>query len=267
MASRDNARAEGERVVITAASQGLGRAIATEFGRRGARVVVGARSTAQLRETVDLTRAAGATSASCYPLDLLDAGSVEAFIASAVTELGDLDVLVINTGGPHPGGFADVDDAAWQTAFELVVLSAVRVIRAALPALRRSPNAAIVHILSTSAREPSPGLLLSNALRPAVAGLAKTLADDLAPEGIRVNSVLPAAVRTSRVEALAARAAERSGTTMNEELERRAGGIPLRRLGSPAELARVVAFLASDEAGFITGTTLTVDGGATRGIT
>ena len=258
---------EPARVVITAASQGLGRAIATEFGRRGARVVVGARSQPALEETARLALAAGAKSAMSHPLDLIDAGSIEAFIGAAVTELGGIDALVLNSGGPQTGGFDAIDDGGWQGAFELVVLSAVRVIRAALPALRQSPAAAIVHILSGSAKEPAPGLLLSNAFRPAVAGLAKTLADTLGPEGIRVNSVLPAAVRTSRVEELAALAAKRSGTTTDAELERRAAAMPLRRLGTPEELARAVAFLASPEAGFITGTALSVDGGAARGIT
>jgi len=254
------------RVVITAASQGLGRAIATEFGREGARIVVGARSHSGLAETVDLALAAGARSASPCALDLLDAEAIRRFVDAAVDELTAIDVLVVNAGGPPTGAFEDLDDAAWHHAFELVVLSAVRLIRAALPALRRSSCPAIVHVVGTSAKEPSPGLVLSNALRPAITGLAKTLADTLAPEGIRVNSVLPAAVRTGRVEELAARAANRAGTTADQELERRAADIPLRRLGTPAELARAVTFLASPDAGFITGTTLTVDGGSTRGI-
>jgi 3-oxoacyl-[acyl-carrier protein] reductase len=256
-----------QRAVVTAASQGLGRAIAIELGRAGADVVVGARSEEGLRETVDLTRAAGAGSASAYPLDLLDAASVEQFVASAAATLDGIDALVVNSGGPKPGGFDAMDDAAWSGAFELVILSAVRVLRAALPRLRESANGSIVLVLSTSAREPTPGLTLSNTLRPGLAGLAKTLADDLAPEGIRVNCVLPAAVRTGRVEEIAARAAERTGLTTEQELERRAAGIPLRRLGAPVELASAVAFLASPAAGYITGTTLTVDGGASRGIT
>lgn len=256
-----------QRAVVTAASQGLGRAIAIELGRAGADVVVGARSEDGLRETVDRVRAAGARSASAFPLDLLDATSVERFVASAAATLDGIDTLVVNSGGPKPGGFDTLDDAAWLGAFELVLLSAIRVLRGALPRLRESANGSIVLVLSTSAREPTPGLTLSNALRPGLAGLAKTLADDLAPEGIRVNCALPAAVRTGRVEEIAANAGKRSGRTAEEELERRAAGIPLRRLGSPDELASAVAFLASPAAGFITGTTLTVDGGATRGIT
>ncbi len=255
------------RVVIAAASQGLGRAIATDFGRRGARIVVGARSEAGLQETVDLARAAGAASAAWRPLDLLDAQSVRAFVEGAVTELGGIDTLVVNCGGPPTGNFDDLDDAAWQQGFELVLLSAVRLVRAALPALRQSARASIVNVLATSAKEPSPGLLLSNTFRPAVAGLAKTMSDALAPDGIRVNSVLPAAVLTSRVEQLAARAAERAGTSTADELDRRARSIPMRRLGDPAELAATVGFLASAEAGYITGITVPVDGGATRSIT
>jgi 3-oxoacyl-[acyl-carrier protein] reductase len=258
---------DGARVVITAASQGLGRAIATEFGHRHARIVIGARSVPGLEATADLAVAAGARSASCGALDFADAASVDRFMTAAVDELGAIDALVVNTGGPQAGGFEELDDGAWQRGFELVVMSAVRVVRAALPALRRSPHASIVHVLSTSAKEPTPGLLLSNALRPAVAGLAKSLADTLAPEGIRVNCVLPAAVRTARVEEIAARTAERAGTSMEAELDRRAGTIPLRRLGVPSELARAVVFLASPDAGYITGSTLPVDGGATRSIT
>jgi len=259
--------AEPARVVVTAASAGLGRAIATEFGARGARLVVGARSVGELEETARLARAAGAPAATAVRLDLTQAASIDAFIGAATDELGAIDALVVNTGGPATGGFEELDDETWQRAFDLVVMSAIRVVRAGLPALRRSPNPAVVHVLSTSAREPTPGLLVSNTLRPAVAGLAKTLADTFAPEGIRVNCVLPAAVRTGRVEEIAARAAERAGTTVEAELERRAGSIPLRRLGIPAELARTVVFLASPDAGYITGTALPVDGGTSRGIT
>jgi len=258
---------DAARVLVTAASQGLGRAIATDFGRRGARIVVGARSEAGLEETVDAARAAGAASASWRPLDLFDATSIATFVTGAAHDLGGIDTLVVNCGGPTPGTFDTLDDAAWQRGFELVLLSAVRVVRAALPALRESHQASIVHVLATSAKEPSPGLLLSNAFRPAVAGLAKTMSDTLAPDGIRVNSVLPAAVLTSRVEELAAKAAERAGTTTEQELERRARNVPLRRLGDPAELAATVSFLASPEAGYITGITVAVDGGATRSIT
>lgn len=199
----------------------------------------------------DASREMGA--AGWYAADLAVAGEPEALVEACVDTLGGLDVLVANTGGPPPGEFSALPQERWDEAVELVLMSAVRLVRASLPHIRRSEAGRIVFITSVAVRQPIPRLVLSNSLRAAVTGFAKTLSGELAGDRVTVNCLAPDAIRT---DALA-----RLGDL--EELERRT---PMKRLGDPSEVGAVCAFLCSRQAGYVTGQTLGVDGGSLLGV-
>ena len=183
---------------------------------------------------------------------------------AAVERWGRLDILVNNAGGPALGTFDSLGDGDWQAAFELTLMSVVRAVRAALPHLRVSPAGRVINILSTSVKQPLDGLLLSNSLRSGVAGLAKTLSRELGGHGVTVNNVCPAHILTGRLRQVAAqRAAGGSPVDARTAL----ADVPLKRFGAPSEVAELVVFLASGRAGYITGTTISVDGGSTSSLT
>jgi 3-oxoacyl-[acyl-carrier protein] reductase len=178
-----------------------------------------------------------------------------------------LDILITNSGGPPGGTFADFDDAAWQQAFDLLLLSVVRMVRAALPQLRASGNARIVNVASSSVKEPIPGLILSNSLRAGVAGLAKTLADELAGDQITVNTVLPGRILTDRLRGPFIGPAREAGLDVDELARAEvAKEIPLGRVGEPADMAGLVTFLCSPAAAYLTGLAIPVDGGRIRSV-
>ena len=239
-----------KRVLVAAASKGLGRAIAAEFVAEGARVAICSRERARIEQVASEIGAAKGIAA-----DVSTEGGCRAFVDGAVTALGGIDVLIVNAGGPKPGKFADLDDAAWQAAFELTLLSAVRLTRLALPELRKSKGS-IVFSTSTSVRQPgSPAygtLMLSNGLRAAVHGLLKTLSTELAADGIRVNAIQPGRISTERIAQLDADTAKRDGVTVEQVRERfEKGGIPLGRYGRPEEFAAAAVFLASPRASYL----------------
>jgi len=250
----------GKRVLVAAASKGLGRAIAAEFVREGARVAVCSRDRERIEQ---VAREIGAEHA--VAADVSTEAGCAAFVDGAMKALGGIDVLIVNAGGPKPGKFADLDDAAWQTAFELTLLSAVRLTRLAVPELRRTKGS-ILFSTSTSVRQPgSPAygtLMLSNGLRAAVHGLLKTLSTELAVDGIRVNAIQPGRISTERIAELDADTAKREGVAVEKIQERfEKGAIPLGRYGTPEEFAAAAVFLASPRASYITGVSLQVDGG------
>src|SRR5690606_21601241 len=189
----------GARVLVTAASQGLGAATARRFSLEGARVVINSRSLEKLQETAAAINAESGNPVCTFAADLTDAQAVSRLITNTVETLGGLDILVTNAGGPPAGTFDHFDAATWEHATRVTLLSAVDLIRAALPHLRQSSRAAILTITSLSAKQPVDGLTLSNTLRPAVVGLTKTLSLELGKEGIRVNSILPGITDTERV--------------------------------------------------------------------
>jgi len=256
----------GKTAVVAASSKGLGRAIALGLAREGCRVVVNGRDGATLEATAEAIRAETGANVLGVPGSVADAGDCERLIREGAAAFGGVDILVTNTGGPAPGTFADFDDEGWRDAIDLTLLNVVRLIRAARPHMAENGWGRVVNLTSVSAKEPIVGLLLSNALRAAVHGLAKTLSRELAPEGILVNNVCPGLHKTERLEHLAEVRAKDWGCSTDEAFERLAATIPLKRLGDPSELANAAVFLCSGAASFVTGQSIVVDGGAMSGL-
>ncbi len=256
----------GQPALVAAAGKGIGRAVAEGLAREGARVALFARTEADVRRAAEEIGAA--TGAELLPLsgDVARAEDVRRLVDETVTRFGGLRILVTNAGGPPLGTFDAMDDAAWQAAFELTLLSAVRLIRAAVPPMRAAAGGRIVNIQSTSVKQPIDGLVLSNALRVGVVGLAKTLATELAPHGITVNTVCPGRIYTERLHSLFVHRAQAAGGTVAQARAAEESLIPLGRLGTPEEFAAMVVFLCSGPARYVTGITVQVDGGLVRGL-
>lgn len=249
----------GKRALVTGASRGLGYATAKTLSAEGARVALNSRGGDKLRA------AAEELGGVAIPADITEPGAAERVIAETVASLGGLDILITNAGGPPAGAFESFDEAAWQKAIDLSLMSHVRLIRAALPHLRRSDAAAVLTITSYSVKQPIPNLVLSNSIRAATVGLTKTLALELGREGIRFNSILPGWTETERVTELMTFRAGQNGTTIEQEIDKQMTESPLGRMAQPDEFARPAAFLVSPAASYITGVMLTVDGGMYRG--
>ena len=252
----------GKVALITAGSKGRGRACALGLAAEGARVAICARGEADLRAAADEIRARTGAEVLALPADVTRAADVERLVAATRATLGPVDVLVANAGGPPRGTFEELGDEQWAGAFELSLLSTVRLIRAVLPEMRRRKWGRILTIQSSSVKQPIPGLLLSNAIRPGVAGLIKTLAAEVGRDGVLVNTVCPGRILTDRF--LSGAASQK--LSREQYLERQSTEIPLGRIGTPEEFANVVVFLASDKASYVTGVALQVDGGLIRGL-
>jgi len=256
----------GKVALVAASSRGLGRAAARELAREGARVAICARTGEELETTAQQIREETGEEVLAVQADLTQAADVSRLVAQVEEQFGQIDILVTNAGGPPGGSFDDFDDGAWEAAWELTLMSAVRLIRAVLPGMKARRWGRIVNITSVSVKQPMQDLLLSNAYRTAVVGMAKTLANELAPLGITVNNVCPGWTLTDRVRELVQRRAEQEGKPFDEALKAVATEIPMGRVGRPEELAALIAFLASERAAYITGTSIPVDGGYVRGL-
>lgn len=257
---------KGKAAMVAGASRGLGFAIARELAREGARVSIAARDAASAEEAARKIRGEFGTEVLGAACDVRSLDALTAWHRTTIEKFGGLDLLVTNSGGPPAGTFENFDDAAWQNAFELLVLSAVRLVRLAVPSMAARGGGSILMLTSVSVKEPVPNLILSNVIRPATAALAKSLANELAAKRIRVNQILPGRIATDRLKELDDINSKKAGLPVEEHQRRVASAIPLGRYGEPVEFARVAAFLLSDAASYLTGTTVQVDGGLTRAV-
>ena len=256
----------GKVALVAGASRGLGRAIARELAGEGAAVVVCARGEERLGEAA--RGIAEATGARVLPVaaDVSKPGDVARLAAAAHAAFGRVDVLVTNSGGPPPGTFETTPREAWQGAFDVLLASAVELTRAVLPGMKARRFGRILNVTSITVKQPVDNLILSNALRAAVTGMARTLANEVAPFGITVNNLLPGYTRTERLSELAEATAHRTGGSPSDFYARLESEIPMRRVADPRELAALCAFLASERASYITAQSIAVDGGWIRGL-
>ena len=256
----------GRVALVAGSSRGLGRAIAEELAAEGADLVLTARGEDALRATAGAIEPAAGGRVVAIPADLGDAASVDRLVAGALDAFGRVDVLVTNTGGPPAGSFESLPHSAWQDASRNLLESVLLLTRPLLPGMKERRWGRIVNVTSITTKQPVENLILSNSLRAAVTGFARTLANEVAPFGVTINNVLPGYTRTQRVEELAARNAELKGTAPADAFATWEREIPMGRLGEPREFAAMVAFLASERASYVTGQSIAVDGGWIRSV-
>jgi len=254
---------KGKVALVTAASKGLGQASALALAQEGANVAICARSKA-LDTAAAAIREQTAAAVLAVRADVTRQEDIDRVVNDTLAEFGRIDVLVINAGGPPPGQFLALNPETWETAVNLTLMSAVRLCYAVVPHMVERGGGSIVAIESISVKQPVANLLLSNSIRMAVIGMLKTMANELGPKGIRINSVNPVWTYTDRVKQLLTSRANANGTTIEEEAAKVTGGIPLGRMGTVAEFGRTVAWLASPAASFIHGSAIMFDGGATQ---
>lgn len=247
--------------IVAAASRGIGYACARELAREGARVFLCARKAEQVTEAARKIHTETGANVAGLACDVTDDGAVRAFVELALARAGCVDVCVTNAGGPPARTFAETDLEVFRQAFELNALSAIRFAKLVLPGMLERKWGRIINITSIAAKQPVDNLILSNSIRAAVTGFSRSLATEVAADGVTVNTLLPGYTRTERVEELARMMAEKQGITPAEFIARWEKEIPMGRIGTPREFAALAAFLVSERASYITGTSIPVDGG------
>ncbi len=256
----------GKVAIVAASSKGLGRAVASGLAAEAAKVTICSRNGDGLKKTAEEIQTSTGSEVLAVQADLREANDIRNVVRQTLDRFGTVHILVTNSGGPPPGFFGDFSDEQWYGAVDSTLMSAVRLIRETLPVMRKQRWGRIINITSVSVKQPIDNLLLSNSIRPAIVGMAKTLAGELARENVLVNNVCPGWTRTDRVDQLLKARASQEGTTPEEVYHRIARDIPIGRMAEPEEFANLVVFLASERASYITGSTIAVDGGAIKGI-
>ncbi len=257
---------KGKTVLVTASSTGIGKAIADGFAAEGANLAICSRSRVKLIEAANDIKNKYSVEPFWGVCDLNSKKDIETFYNAVVSNVGKVDILVNNCGGPVPGYFLELPEESWDDAYKQVLLSVTRFIHLVLPDMISNQWGRIINVTSVAVKQPVHNLVLSNSFRAAVTGLAKTLSTELANKNITVNNVAPGYTLTHRLYELAVNRAKTSGKSHEEILTEMAKDVPMNRLGSPEEIAAVVIFLASKQASYVTGTTIQVDGGAIKSI-
>jgi 3-oxoacyl-[acyl-carrier protein] reductase len=257
---------QGRVAVVAAASKGLGRAVAEELAREGVSVAICARTAAELEQAAAHIQKATGREVFRQALDVTDPAAVGHFVAAVEERFGRLDICITNSGGPPSKLFVDTKPEDWRSAFELLLMSTVSFAKEALPRMQKNKWGRFITITSSAVKQPVDGLLLSNSIRAAVTGLARTLANEYASHGITVNNVCPGYTRTARLDNLAASISARTGAPPETVFADWTRQIPAGRIGTPQEFAAVVAFLASERASYVNGASIAVDGGMIRSL-
>jgi len=256
----------GKIAMVGGGSKGLGFAVARALAAEGAQVSIASRNRDAIAAAGARLDGAGSAGVLAVAADTTSADDIAEWHRATVERFGGVDLLFTNGGGPPAVRALDFADAAWQSAFDLIVLSVVRQVRLVVPSMRLRGGGAIVFSTSSAVKEPIPNIALSNVLRAAVGALAKTLAVELAGDGIRVNQLIPGRIGTDRVSEIDAINAGKAGISPDEQRRRSVSTIPLGRYGDPAEFGTAAAFLLSDAAAYMTGASVQVDGGLIRGV-
>lgn len=256
----------GKVALVSASSKGLGRAVAEELAAEGVNLVMCARGEDALRQTASSIRKNSGVTVVEVAADVSDPAGIDRVAKSALDKFGKVDILVTNSGGPPSGAFESFTRESWESATRLLLFSAVELARAVLPGMKERRWGRILNVTSIAVKQPIDGLMLSNSLRAAVTGFARSLANEVARYNITVNNIMPGFTRTDRMEELARATSEKSGTSVSDALAKWEREIPIGRLAEPREFAALVAFLASERASYITGSSIAVDGGWIRSI-
>jgi len=256
----------GKVAMVAGASRGLGYAVARTLAAEGALVSMSSRDADAISAAAQRIQKETGGTVLAVAADVQSPGEIAHWHQMTLDRFEGIDLLYTNSGGPPPGATLSFDDAAWQRAFELLLMSAVRLVRLAVPSMAMRGGGSIVLPTSSSVKEPIANLALSNILRAAVSSLAKTLAIELAPKRVRVNQLIPGRIVTDRLRELDEAASKRLGITVEEQQQRMESTIPMGRYGDAQEFANAATFLLSDAGAYITGATLQVDGGMIRGV-
>jgi len=253
---------KGKRALVLAASRGLGYACARGLAQEGCHLVICSRDEARIQAAGAQIRKDTGARVEALAADVSNAAEAERLVGAAVSAYGGLEVLVHNAGGPPAGGFSAVNEAQWTQAFDQNMMSFVRIVNAAVPEMKKAGYGRVLSIASSSIKQPIPNLVLSNAFRAGVWGIAKTLSQELGPQGILVNLIAPGRISTERIAELDQANATRTGKAIEDVRKASVASIPLGRLGDPEEFANLVVFLASARASYISGQGIFVDGAA-----